>query len=478
MTNFENYIEHLKKIPNLNVEKMLKCFEKEKKSGVRFNIKKIDKDEKIAENLQKNLKKYALNCVFLPILWCNTGFYYNNAERLGKNILHELGLYYLQEPSAMAPVEFLDIEKENIVLDLCASPGGKSTQIAQKLVDGFLIANEIVPTRAKTLCENIQRLGISNTIVLNHSPKELEKRFENYFDRILIDAPCSGEGMFRKNDDAITEWTETSPISCASRQKEIVESAYKMLKSGGKMVYSTCTFSLEENEEIIKSLLDNHNDLEITPINHEKYNFDYGIDIDETKRLKNCARLYPYNIDGEGHFFAVIHKKNIKNKIENIKNKDAYIDTNFKKNNKKITKISQKTQNNHQKIKIFEDFAKRYLNISFENYYNFGDYLYANCMIDLTGLKCLNAGIFLGETKKDYFIPSWHLAHCLTKNDFKEVVEVSEDEAKKYIEGLGLDTKHDDGWVLLCYKDLPLSFGKCVAGKIKNHYPKHLRKKL
>lgn len=478
MNNFENYVEHLKKIPNLDTKKMLECFEEEKKLGVRFNTKKISKSDINSKNIKKNLKKYDIKCNFLPISWCDTGFYYNNQTRLGKSVLHELGLYYLQEPSAMAPVEFLDIKDSSIVLDLCASPGGKSTQIAQKLKNGFLIANEIVPSRAKILCENIQRLGLENVIVINHSPKELEMKFENYFDRILVDAPCSGEGMFRKNDDAIDEWTSITPSSCATRQKEIIESAYKMLKEDGKMVYSTCTFSLEENEEVIKYLLDNHNDMEILPVEHERYNFDFGVDIDDTKHLLNTARLYPYHIDGEGHFFAVLHKKNTNTTSKNLDNKNRFTNSKFSKIDKKLIKNGQKQPNINKNIKIFENFAKNILKRNFENFVCFGNFLYSNCMIDLNGLKCLNAGIFLGEIKKDYFVPSLHLAHCLSKNDCKEVVEITEEETKDYMEGLELETSHADGWVLLCYKDLPLCFGKCVAGKIKNHYPKNLRKKL
>ncbi len=473
------YIESLKDVTNLNIEKLKKSFDNDAIVGVRFNPKKLPFVELNAKNIENFMKNNEIFANFSQIPWCKEGFLVDGDARLGKNIFHELGLYYLQEPSAMSPVEFLNIEPNDVVLDLCAAPGGKSTQIASKLNGGFLIANEIVSQRAKVLCENVQRLGLDNVIVTNHSPKELENKFENYFDKILVDAPCSGEGMFRKNNNAINEWNINSPIQCTVRQKEIVKSAYKMLKPNGIMVYSTCTFSLQENEEIIKFLLDEFDDLEILPVEHEKYNFENGIDIDKTGRLTNCARLYPYNLNGEGHFFAVIHKKG--NKFFESRNQNNfYIDT-FNIDKIKVKHKNFERYNNSksiQKIKIFEEFFSRYSKIKFKNYCLIGDYLYANCPIDIDKLKVLNASLFLGEFKKETFVPSLHLSHFLNADDFDQIQNLSLDETKKYLEGLELSTNHKDGWVLLLCNNLPISFGKCVNGKIKNHYPKNLRKKL
>ena len=474
--NIKNeYIKSLDKIENLDIAKLLKTYEVEPKIGVRFNINKINNNLLNEENIKKIMEKYQVFGNFSPIPWCESGFYYVGKDKLGKNLLHEMGLYYLQEPSAMAPVEFLNIKPNDIVLDLCASPGGKTTQIAQKLTDGFLISNEIISQRAKVLTENVQRLGFDNVIVTNHSPKELENKFSEFFDKILVDAPCSGEGMFRKNINAEQEWNENTPKQCATRQKAIVESAYKMLKCSGTMVYSTCTFSLEENEEIIKYLLDNHKDLELCTINHSKYNFDFGVDIDNSKRLTNCARLYPYKIDGEGHFFAVIKKKN----NDEINSKQNYSsDNKFIKNYIKISKNSKNSQNFVQNIKIFEEFQKKYLNVKFDNFVMFGENFYSNCKINLNGLKVNLAGLFLGEIRKNNFFPSLHLAHFLKPAQVKNLYELTDIEAKKYLEGHEIDSKLDDGWVLLTYKNLPLCFGKSVGKKIKNHYPKNLRKKF
>jgi len=458
MNNFDEYINSIKKIPNLDTEKLLQSYKFDSKVGIRFNLTKLQEFESYGQNIQKIMQNYGIFGDFSKISWCKTGFYYKGDDRLGKIILHEVGLYYLQEPSAMAPVNFLDIKQNDFVLDLCASPGGKTTQIAEKLENGFLVSNEIIFSRAKTLAENVQRLGLKNVAVTNHSPKELEKLFDEQFDKILVDAPCSGEGMFRKNPDAIKEWDTQTPKACAERQRQIVDSAYKMLKPDGIMIYSTCTFSMEENEEIIKYLLDNYDDLEVLPIEHSKYGFCEGIEIDGNNQLKNCARLYPYSIEGEGHFFAKIHKKN-------SKNTDFY------------SKKQPKSRFNKQIVDIFQKWCKQYLNTNFDNFCTIGESIYANCKIEIDKLRVLSVGIYLGEVKKNNFTPSWHLAHCIKSTDAKYVQNLSEDDAKKYISGEEIDTKNV-GWTLLTYKDFSLSFGKGVDGKMKNHYPKNLRKKL
>ena len=471
----KNYLESLKKIDNLDISKLQDCYNKNSFVGVRFNLKKLfllsqDNQNTLQNdvNFSKNDDFFAKATDFLtshnfdgnlsPVLWCKNGFYYTGTQRLGKSIFHELGLYYLQEPSAMAPIEFLGVKPTDVVLDLCASPGGKSTQIAQKLDGGFLVANEIIPSRAKVLAENIQRLGCDNVVVINQSPKDLETRFLNFFDKILVDAPCSGEGMFRRSPEACNEWQENSPNICKARQIEIVQSAYKMLKPNGTMVYSTCTFSLEENEEVIKFILDTFSDMEIMPVNHTKFKFAQGNDIDGSGRLKNTARLYPYLLDGEGHFFAVLHKK-------------AGTATVLSKQAKNIA--------NKHDVALFEKFAKENgLTKKFENYVSMGSYLYGNCAININKLKVVCPGVELGEIKKDIFIPSYHLAKCLSNRQFKNVLEVSSADAIKYMSGQEILASCNKGWVLLVHNNLPIAFGKVVDGKVKNHYPKTLRKQL
>lgn len=454
----DEYINLLKTIPNLDFQKMIDSYDEPSKIGVRFNAKKLSDINQNIENCQKILENEGYLGDFSKISWTNDGFCYDGEDRPSKSVLHEAGLYYMQEPSAMAPANFLNVEPDDFVLDLCASPGGKTTQIAQKLQTGFLVSNEIILTRAKVLMENVHRLGFENVVVTNHSPNELQKIFEEKFDKILVDAPCSGEGMFRKNPEAINEWNAQTPKMCAERQKQIVDCAHKMLKPNGTMIYSTCTFSLEENEEVIKYLLDKHDDLELVEINKGQYNFCDGIAIDNNVELKKCVRLYPYQITGEGHFFAKLHKKG-------------------EKTLKFASKIQQKIRYDKKMIDIFQKWCKEFLNVSFDNFCTIGESVYANCMVDIDKLKVLSIGIYLGEVKKNVFVPSWHLSHCLKSSQAKNVQELTQIECKKYIAGEEIDTKKV-GWLLLTYHDLPIAFGKAVDGKIKNHYPKNYRKKL
>ena len=228
------------------------------------------------------------------VAWCPTGYYYEEDLTPGQHPYHDAGVYYIQDASAMLPAEMLNPVPGDVVLDLCAAPGGKSTQLGKKLAGkGLLVANEIIPSRAKILSENIERLGITNCIVTNEAPENLSNKLPSFFDKILVDAPCSGEGMFRKNPDAMNEWSLDNVKMCADRQDYILDEAVKMLKSGGTIVYSTCTFSPEEDEECIERFLTRHCDFMLT----------------------KQERLWPHKIKGEGHFSAVLQHKG--EKIEN-----------------------------------------------------------------------------------------------------------------------------------------------------------------
>jgi len=233
-----------------------------------------------------------------PVPWCETGFYYGKEIRPGKHPYHNAGVYYIQEPSAMVPAECLKAQPGDIILDLCAAPGGKSTQIAAAMKgEGILICNEIHPARAKILSENIERMGIKNALVLNETPEQLAEHFPVCFDKIMVDAPCSGEGMFRKNEEAGNEWSLDNVKLCADRQDGILHCAYEMLRPGGRMVYSTCTFAPEEDEGSVHRFLERHPDCQIAE----------GIDSEGFIHDKEgCIRLFPHKIEGEGHFAAVI----------------------------------------------------------------------------------------------------------------------------------------------------------------------------
>ena len=249
---------------------------------------------------------------FVPVPWCSTGWYYPADIRMGKYPYHEAGVYYIQEPSAMAPAEYLAAKPGERVLDLCGAPGGKSTQIAASMQgQGVLVCNEIHPARAKILSENIERMGVRNAIVTNESPDALSRIFVNYFDKIMVDAPCSGEGMFRKNPEARQEWSTENVGLCAERQAEILEAAAGMLKPGGRMVYSTCTFSPEENEDSISRFLHRHEEFYI----EEVPMFDGMVPGNPewcsrpAEHIERTIRLWPHKVRGEGHFLAVLCKR-------------------------------------------------------------------------------------------------------------------------------------------------------------------------
>lgn len=367
--------------------------------------------------------------------WCPTGFYYDGKR--GSHPASIAGLFYSQEPSAQIAAEFADVQKGDKVLDLCAAPGGKSTQLAAKLGgSGLLVSNEINSGRAKILCENIERMGIKNAVVTNMSPEKMEKLFPEFFDKIVVDAPCSGEGMFRKDDVAIKEWSIEHTLSCASRQLSILDSAYKMLSPGGKLVYSTCTFAKAENEEVAEKFTQKYP--EIT--------------------LLELRRLMPHKIKGEGHFSALFEKCGEGKKSEN-----------------KLPLSAKK-----EMIDSYRLFEKENLNTVLDGIFvSFGDFLYLvpKEMISLDKIKCVRPGIQLGEVRKGRFIPSHHLCMVLKKEDFKRTISLSEEEIALYVKGSAIAHNSEKGYGAMLYKDkYPIGWYKLSDNLAKNHYPKHLRK--
>lgn len=363
--------------------------------------------------------------------WCDTGFYYDSG--FGKHPCHRAGLFYSQEPSAMISAELLDVSEGDIVLDLCAAPGGKSTHIAAKLGGkGLLVSNEIVRSRALILRENIERMGISNAVVTNMSPDELELEFSGFFDKILVDAPCSGEGMFRKDDEAILAWSIEHTQSCAQRQQLILHSAAKMLRPGGVLVYSTCTFAPVENEGTVERFLSEHTDFS----------------------LEKSEHIYPHRADGEGHFAARLVKTGSDERCER----------------KFTAKEADPT--------LFRCFEKEFLNTKLEGkFVLFGEnlYLLPSSFGDLKNIKTVLPGLHLGEIKKNRFEPSHHLALALKKADFKISHEASDDEANLYFQGNVVNAPIPNGWGVMLYDKYPIGWFKSVNGQLKNHYPKKLR---
>lgn len=381
--------------------------------------------------------------------WCPIGFYIGKDEELpnseilppGKHPYHSAGVYYIQEPSAMSVVEQLEITPGDRVLDLCAAPGGKTTQIAAKLQGkGILFANEPVATRAKILAENVERMGITNCVVISHDPAQIAERFKGYFDKILVDAPCSGEGMFRKNEEAVQEWSEDNVSMCASRQKQILDSAVIMLRGGGKMVYSTCTFSKEEDEENASYVV-------------SKYPF---------MTMQASRRIWPHECKGEGHFWASFAKES-----DGVLNK-AKCDKGL----------------NVKTLQEFAEFERLSLKRGIDNilqydskFLKFGDELYVTDaqLPTLDKLKVLRSGLHLGTLKKNRFEPSLALALAIKPEDATVCVSLSEHEARAYLRGESINREVPKGWCVLEIDGYTLGWGKASAGIIKNHYPKGLR---
>jgi NOL1/NOP2/fmu family ribosome biogenesis protein len=335
-----------------------------------------------------------------------------------------------------------------VCLDLCSAPGGKSTQIAGYLKgEGILVSNEPIKNRAKILSENVERLGITNCIVTSEYPDKLAEKFPEYFDRIMVDAPCSGEGMFRKNHEACNEWSLESVQMCAERQAEILDRAYEMLIPGGRMCYSTCTFARLEDEEAIAAFVSRHPDM---------------IVVEE-------RRLWPHEVKGEGHYACLLEKKDAEGRYDECVDSRNYL---------QIKKISDKTLmdfNLFLKDTVVEPKAFR------NNLLLINDLLYRlpeDCP-DFEGLHVLRGGLFLGTLKKNRFEPSHALALALKPDEVKHHVNLASDskEIKDYLLGQSLRIDDiSDGWTLLTVDGYSIGWGKAVKGQIKNHYPKGLRR--
>ena len=385
--------------------------------------------------------------------------YYLDFDKIGNHPYHHAGLIYVQEPAAMAPAECIDIDPDWCVLDMCAAPGGKSTQLKNKLGEnGVLISNEIIASRCKILTGNIERLGLQNTIVTCMDTSKLAMIFENTFDLVMVDAPCSGEGMFRKEEIAIDEWDESNVEKCAKRQAEILENAVKALKSGGFIIYATCTFSLEENEMTVDSFLQNHPEFEILPVNERvaKATSD-GIKFEGCKceNIHFARRFYPHKAKGEGQFMAVLHHKG-----ERISNNHT---------------APQKKKTDKLIIDFLDDTLAEY-NPDFLGVYN-KKTIYYNNRLPIKDGQAFCLGVTIGEIRKNYIMPH-HQFFMALGHKFKRKINLSPDSENlaKYLHGEEFDTETSNGWAVVMVDGFSLGGVKVVNGKAKNHYPKGLRK--
>ena len=388
-------------------------------------------------------------------------------EISGKSILHQAGYVYSQEISAMIVASVADVQPGQRVLDLCAAPGGKSTQLAASLANqGLLVANEIYPKRAKILAENLERWGAQNTVVTNHAPVELVDFFPQFFDTIVIDAPCSGEGMFRKDEEAIQQWQEDTPEMCATRQKEILDAAVRMLKKGGILVYSTCTFAPEENEEMVSFLVENY-PFEIVPLSIEGTSpgrSEWG----SVPHLEDTVRIWPHLNEGEGHFVAKLRLK------------EAFISDDVPKQKAKKTKKGKITSNdglNKEQQKVMQDFTKRWPLPFAGKLVPFKDnlWLLPQEMIRLDKLKVLKPGLQLGVFKKKRFEPAFAWTMAIEDVSAYPSCQITLEDWQRYVRGETILKDGNQGWVVLVVDQIPVGLGKQVQGVIKNFYPKGLR---
>ncbi|MBQ8815095.1 MAG: RsmB/NOP family class I SAM-dependent RNA methyltransferase [Lachnospiraceae bacterium] len=478
----------------------LACLDREPNHGIRVNTGKLSVEE-FEQITPVPLKK--------PVPWCDRGWYYNKEDKPAKHPYYFAGLYYLQEPSAMTPAAILPIEPGDKVLDLCAAPGGKSTQAGSRLAgEGLLVSNDVSNSRAKALLKNIELFGIGNVLLTNEYSQKLATRFPGFFDKILIDAPCSGEGMFRRDGAVMKAWERNGPEFFYAIQKDIVRDAVTMLKPGGYILYSTCTFSVLEDECVISGLLHEFPQLEVVKVpDSESWGFVPGFTEHEDipypdPSLKNCMRLYPHKIDGEGHFVALIHWKDDSDGYcdrsvfddNNRSDCDETVFVHEKKDNKSVCGKKTRKKSFGEEAAVerenlrfldknpdFADFCK----LITSDFLQKGQlacqetriYLRPLGLPSLSGLRYLRNGLLMGELKKNRFEPSQALAMYLKTEEFANTASFAADDVRvvKYLKGetidcQGAEVRGGDGWCLVCVDGYPLGFAKRSRTTLKNKY--------
>ena len=456
-----------------------RCFDEKHRGGLRVNTLKLTPDE------MEKISPYEIRRVpFIP-----NGFYYNESEQPARHPYYFGGLYYIQEPSAMTPASLLPVQPGDKVLDLCAAPGGKSTELAARLCqEGLLVANDISNSRAKALLKNIELFGVRNAVVISEAPAKLADSFLGYFDKILVDAPCSGEGMFRKSPAIIKNWEQYGVDYYNKLQKEILPFAIKMLKPGGYLLYSTCTFSPEENEGTVQFVRNNYPEMKVVPaipdsvsdevykelskedkdrinemkqrsnVSYEGFSFgrpEWVEDGDD--ELKQCIRLWPHKLEGEGHFVTLFKKIGI----------DEVAKTPFSVNPKEQKLITQEASEFLNQLHFPIDYSR--ITVREDRLF-----LLPEGIADLKGLRVLRSGLLLGEMKKNRFEPSQALASSLKMSDYDNCynMDVDDEDVIRYLkcEAITIKKPCKDGWVLICVNGYPLGWGKYNKGNFKNKY--------
>ena len=456
------FVEQMKEILGPELPEYLESYEKPKFTGLRVNTSKIPVEEFERISPFKTLRR---------VPWTPNGYYYTEEDAPTKHPYYYAGLYYIQEPSAMTPASVLPVEPGERVLDLCAAPGGKATELGAKLRhEGLLVANDASASRTKALLKNLEVFGLPNILVTSEMGDKLDRYFHEYFDKILIDAPCSGEGMFRKHEEACSEWSPENVELCAKRQDSVLDEAAAMLKKGGRLVYSTCTFAMQEDEGSVARFLLRHPEFSIKETHRydgmEPGRPDWAGTEPVPDGMEKTIRLWPHKLHGEGHFLAVLEKTG--EVPEGYRARSLY----------GIQKgIAPRD------FAAWKEFERESLKKQFDGIFLlFGDQLYLapKDMPALKGLKVLRPGLHLGTMKKGRFEPAHALALSLSPKDAVHCCNLSGDsrEARQWINGMTLSKDGEKGWQLVCVDGYSLGWGKLAGGILKNHYPKGLRKTM
>ncbi len=442
----ESYLQKMQDLLKDEYEDYLAAMQRPHVNSIRINTNKIS-----AEEFMK-ISPFPLE----PVPWCAEGFYVPDDARPGVHPYYYAGLYYIQEASAMMPASVLPVDPGDIILDACAAPGGKTTALAARLNNtGLLVSNDISASRQNATLKNTERFGIRNAYVISSDLRDLADKYPHYFDKILVDAPCSGEGMFRRDPALITSWLERGNAYYTDIQKDILSAAVTMLKEGGMILYSTCTFDPSEDEAVIRSVMEQHPELVLLPAENRSPLFAPGIG----SGMEACMRLYPHRLKGEGHFGALLQKKG-----------------------RKESGPAAKLQGDVIRNDSFHEFMKHVsMDMSQAVLKQQGDriYLLPDTAFVHDSVRVIRSGLLLGTLKKGRFEPSQHLAYALKKEEFDQCISFAADDVRvdKYLraETVTADESHD-GWVLVCTDGYPLGFGKMSGCTIKNKLEKGYRR--
>ncbi len=436
----QGFVKSLAPLLKEEMQDFLQSYEKPFHRGLRENLGKVP---------QGGLHSW-VEGLLGKVPWEKDGMYITLDSAAGAHPLHEAGAYYLQEPSAMAAVGALDPKPGEWVLDLCAAPGGKSTQIAARMGgQGLLISNEPVASRAQVLSGNLERMGVKNALVTCETPERLNHKWPGCFDRVLVDAPCSGEGMFRRHPETRAEWTEQAPLGCARRQMEILLHGAGMVRAGGILCYSTCTFNTIENEGVVENFLKEHTEFSLAP-------FALSPDV---RTESGMLHLFPHRVAGEGHFVALMRKCG---EAEN-----------------RAVRTNALPAPDKGSMDAYHAFCRDVFGGPGPDIAGLfaGRLVSAPVLPDISGLKVLRAGLHLGQARGKHFVPDHAWAMGMARPYPCPAFSMTKEEGMAYLRGETLPAPPEmKGWMLPVFAGLALGWGKVSDGMMKNHYPKGLRR--